>query len=249
MRGVANSFRAAVQFMTAVPVGSGASFGTNTLASAAVFFPIVGLCIAAGGAVFNWAVSPYLPRQAVIVIVLAYLVLITGGLHEDALADAADGFGGGWSKEQILTIMRDSRVGSFGAIAIALSLLARFVFLSNIPQQRFAAYLVAAQVVSRWTSLPLGYFLPAARGQDGQGSLVAKRINGFSFIAGTAVTIAIIAAALRTTSVWVLLVALVAMGASALYYHARIGGITGDCLGATSQLTEVAIYLTGVVLH
>jgi adenosylcobinamide-GDP ribazoletransferase len=250
MRSIANSFRAALQFMTAVPVGSGASFSHNTLASAALFFPVIGLCIAVGGVVLNWAISPYVSHEAAVVIVLAYLVLITGGLHEDALGDAADGFGGGWHKEQILTIMRDSRVGSFGAIAIALSLLMRFVFLSNIPQEKFSVYLIAAQVISRWTALPLGYFLPAARGRDdGQGSMVARQITGLALVTGSGLMIAIITVAMRTASVWVLFAGAVLTCASALYYRSRIGGITGDCLGATSQVTEVAIYLTGVVLH
>ena len=249
MRGVANSFRVALQFMTAIPVTSSKSFGPDTLASAAVFFPVIGLCIAGGGVVVNRALDPYVPHEAAIVIVLAYMVLITGGLHEDALADAADGFGGGWSKDQILAIMRDSRIGSFGAVGISLSLLARFVFLSNIPQERFAVYLIAAQVISRWTALPLGCFLSPARSQDGQGSLVAKRVTGFALVTGTILTIMIVGAVMRMTSVWVLFIGVVFSGGSALYYHSRIGGVTGDCLGATTQLTEVAIYLTGLVLR
>ncbi len=249
MRSVANSFLVAMQFMTRVPVSTDVRFAQDALGRAAVFFPVIGLLVAAGGVALNWALSHYVPRSVAVVIVLAYLVIITGGLHEDALGDAADGFGGGWRKDQVLAIMRDSRIGSFGAVAITLSLIARFVFLSNIPQQRFAAYLVAGQVVSRWTSLPLGYFLAAARGQDGQGTLVAKKISTLAFVGGTSLMIAIVAVVLRATSVWVLLAALGTTIASALYYRSRIGGITGDCLGATNQLTELAVYLTGVVLH
>jgi adenosylcobinamide-GDP ribazoletransferase len=249
MTEIMDSFLVAVQFLTRLPVPRRSSFPVDALAKAAVFFPVVGLLVAAGGVVLNLALSPLASRNVVVVVVLAYLVIVTGGLHEDALADAADGFGGGWKKEQILDIMRDSRIGSFGAIAIALGLLARFVFLANLPLQKFDAFLVAGQVLSRWTALPLAYILPPARGHDGQGSLVAEKITAFSLVTGTALMLAIVAAVLRTKAVWTVLAAVVVTAISALYYRSRISGVTGDCLGATNQLTEVTVYLTGVVLR
>lgn len=250
MRSVANAFLVAVQFMTIVPVATEDRFGPDTLAKSAVYFPLVGLLVGAGGVGLNWALSPYVPHNVAILIVLAYVVIITGGLHDDALGDAVDGFGGGWERNQILEIMHDSRIGSFGAIAITLCLLARFIFLSNIPQQKFAAFLVAGQVVSRWTSLPLAYFLASARGPDGRpGSSIAEKISGLSLIAGTVLTVALVAGLLRASSLWVLPVAGGTTIACGLYFRSRIGGVTGDCLGATIQLTEVAVYLAGVVLH
>jgi adenosylcobinamide-GDP ribazoletransferase len=145
--------------------------------------------------------------------------------------------------------MRDSRVGSFGALAIALALLARYVFLSNIPPPRFDSYLVAGQVTSRWTALPLAFFLSPAREQSGQGARVAGKITAFSLITGTIITIAIVGVALGMRALWVMLAGVLVTVASGAYYRQRIGGVTGDCLGATIQLTEVAVYLTGVVLR
>jgi len=145
--------------------------------------------------------------------------------------------------------MRDSRVGSFGVLAIALALLARFVFLSNIPPQRFDGYLVAGQVTSRWTALPLAFFFPPAREQSGQGARFAGRITIFSLVAGTVLTAAIVGVVLGAKALWVMLAAVAIAAASGAYYHHRIKGVTGDCLGATIQLTEVAVYFTGVVLR
>ena len=146
MKRVVSLFLGAVAFMTRLPVPQKMQCGPEALSSAAVFFPVVGLLVSAGAIILNHIFSRFVANEVVIVIILVFLVAVTGGFHEDALADAADGFGGGWGKDQILNIMRDSRVGSFGALAIALTLLARFVFLNNIPPQRFDGYLVAGLI-------------------------------------------------------------------------------------------------------
>src|SRR5205807_10323731 len=126
----------AFQFLTRIPF-PGNTHTQNSLAQATKFFPLVGLVIALGAAGLHRVFSGHLAPAIVAVLVLAYLVLITGGFHEDGLADAADGFGGGWKKEQILEIMRDSRIGSFGALAITLSLLARYSLLSTLRPDKF----------------------------------------------------------------------------------------------------------------
>ena len=101
--------------------------------------------------------------------------IITGGFHEDGLADTADALGGGWTKPRMLEIMHDSRIGSFGTLAIVLSLLARWALLSALPVARFPLYLLTAHVLCRWTTLPLGAFLESAR-TDGLGAKLAHKI-------------------------------------------------------------------------
>jgi adenosylcobinamide-GDP ribazoletransferase len=242
-------FFSAVAFLTRLPVPSQWQAGPETLSSAAAFFPLVGLLVSAGAIILTHVFSRFVGHDVMVVIVLIFLVVVTGGFHEDALADAADGFGGGWGKDQILSIMHDSRVGSFGALAIALALLARFVFLSNIPPQRFDSYLVAGQVTSRWTALPLAFFLPPAREHSGQGVRVAGKITIFALVTGTLLAIAIVGIALKAQALWVMLSVLLITGISAAYYRRQIGGVTGDCLGATNQIAEVVTYLTGVILR
>jgi adenosylcobinamide-GDP ribazoletransferase len=249
MKRLWQSFLGAVAFMTRLPVPRKLQMGPDDLSGSAVFFPIVGLLVGGGAIVVNHVLSRFVPHAVVVVIVLVFLVAITGGLHEDALADAADGFGGGWGKEQVLNIMRDSRVGSFGALATALALLARFVFLANLLPQKFDSYLVAGQVACRWTALPLAFSLPPAREGSGQGARVAGKITTLSLVTGTLLTVLILGVTLGMKALWVALAAGVVTGASGAYYHRRIGGVTGDCLGATNQLTEVAVYFAGVVLR
>ena len=126
-------------------------------------FHLWDLWSASGAVLLQRMLTFHLSRPLVAVILLVYLVLITGCLHEDGLADTADGFGGGRTKDQILAILKDSRIGSYGATALVLSLLARYLLLASLPLEHFAAYVISAHVLCRWSSLPLSYFLPPAR--------------------------------------------------------------------------------------
>jgi adenosylcobinamide-GDP ribazoletransferase len=239
----------ATQFLTRVPVPWARHLPADGLADASHYLPVVGAIVGAGAVAIDKALVPYAERSVIVVIILFYFVLITGGLHEDALADTADGCGGGWTKEQVLTIMRDSRIGSFGVLAIALGLLARFVFLTSLPAQSLSGALVAGQVLSRWTALPLARWLPPARDHLGQGARMAQRISVFSLSVGTALAVGIVFVMAGTIAFWTIGVAAAVTGVSGAYYRRRIDGITGDCLGATNQLTEIAVYLVGTFSH
>ena len=238
-------FLVAIQFLTRLPVPR-VSFDPDSLARAAKFFPVVGLIIGLGASVLQRITAPHLSHPLVALLVLTFLILITSGLHEDGLADTADGFGGGWNREQVLTILRDSRIGSFGALALVVSVLARFLLLSNLPVNRFTAFVVSAHVLCRWTTLPLSYFLRSARESDGQGARIAQKISPASLLICTLLSFAIVFYFMRI-EFWIpVFVALVITTLSGLYYSRRIGGVTGDCFGATNQLTEIAIYFCGV---
>ena len=240
-----DDFLVATQFLTRLPVPH-VRFDPDSLSRAAKFFPVVGLAMGLGASALQRIAAPYLSRPLVALLVLIFLVLATGGLHEDGLSDIADGFGGGWDREQVLAILRDSRIGSYGAVALILSALARFLLLSSLPVNRFTAFVVSAHVLCRWTTLPLSYFLPPAREDDGQGARIAQKISPASLLIGTLLSFAIVFYFMRT-EFWIpVLVALVITALSGLYYSRRIGGITGDCFGATNQLTEIAVYFCGV---
>ena len=126
--------------------------------AAAKFYPLVGALVALGAIGIERGLRSHLPPMVTALVVLAYLVIITGGFHEDGLADTADALGGGWTQPRMLEIMHDSRIGSFGTLAICLSLLARWVLLGSLPVARFPFYMLAAHVLCRWTTLPLGAF-------------------------------------------------------------------------------------------
>jgi adenosylcobinamide-GDP ribazoletransferase len=235
----------AFQFLTRIPMPS-IAFETDSLSRAIKFFPLVGLVVGSGAVLVQKILISHLGRPLVALVVLLYLVLITGCLHEDGLADTADGFGGGWTKDQILLILKDSRIGSYGATALTLSLLARYLLLASLPIEHFAAYVISAHVLCRWSSLPLSYFLAPARKEGGQGARIAKLTSLPSLIFGSAFSFAVVVFALRWSAVAPLLIGVLAVASSAWFYARNVGGVTGDCFGATNQLTEVAVYLCGV---
>lgn len=234
----------AFQFLTRIPMLSTA-YESDSLARSIKFFPLVGFVVGSGAAVLHRLLIPHLSRPLVALVLLAYLVLITGCLHEDGLADAADGFGGGWNKEQILVILKDSRIGSYGATALIISLLARYVLLASLPLEHFAAYVISAHVLSRWSSLPLSYFLPAARERDGQGARIANLTSLSSLVTGSIFSFGIVIFALRRGAIAPILATLFATVLSGWFYYKKIGGVTGDCFGATNQFTEITVYLCG----
>lgn len=246
MNGIAHELLLAFQFMTRIPI-RGLPHRPGALARAAKFFPIVGLVIGLIASGIYHFLMPYVSRPISATVVLSYLVVITGALHEDGLADSADGFVGGWSKEQVLEIMHDSRIGTYGAIAIALSLLWRFVLITNVAPARLPATLIAASVLARWTSLPLGFFLPYARSGDGLGGYIAGRLPLSSFLWGTVFALLSVGAVLRRASLWPWLITLAITATTAFYFRRRIQGVTGDCFGAVNQVTEIAIYAFGVL--
>ena len=169
IRKLCNEVMVALQFLTRIPMPP-IAFEPDSLSRATKFFPLVGLVVGSGAVVLQKLLRCHLNRSLVALVVLIYLVLVTGCLHEDGLADTADGFGGGRNREHILAILRDSRIGSYGATALVLSLLARYLLLASLPLEHFAAYVISSQVLCRLSSLPLSYFLPPAREQDGQGA-------------------------------------------------------------------------------
>jgi adenosylcobinamide-GDP ribazoletransferase len=232
----------AFQFLTRLPVPE-VEFAADGLARAVKYFPLVGLVVGAGAALLEKLLAPHLGRPASAVAVLLYLVLITGCLHEDGLADVADSLGG-WSVEKRLAILHDSHIGAYGAAALALSFLSRAALLAGLPLERFTAYLISAHVLCRWSVLPLSYYLPPAR--EGQGARIAKLTSTASLIVGSIFTIAIVVFVLRKAAIAPVLCAMVVPLLSGFFYMRKFGGVTGDCFGATTQLTEIAVYLCGV---
>jgi adenosylcobinamide-GDP ribazoletransferase len=237
-------FAAALQFMTRIPVPA-FRYEPGLVLSGAKFYPLVGAVVALGAIVVERLLGSHLPVALTALAVLIYLVAITGGFHEDGLADAVDAFGGGWKRERMLEIMHDSRIGSFGTLAIVLSLGARWGLLAAMPVGRLPWYLLAAHVLCRWTTLPLGTFMRSAR-TDGLGARLAHKIPLSSALIGTLLAFVIAGWALRLQAIAPIVAVSLITLLSGLYYRSRIGGITGDCFGATNQLAEIAVYVCGV---
>jgi adenosylcobinamide-GDP ribazoletransferase len=240
-------FLVAVQFLTRIPVPGSARAGEADVSKSAAFFPAVGLLVGAGGILLYNALKPLLPSSTCVIFVLVYSSFITNALHDDGLADSIDGFGGGWTREQTLKIMRDSRIGTFGALALIFLVLAKYNLLSMLEWRWFWRWFLFASAASRWSVLPLCMWLDYAR-EEGQVKMVARRV-GLPAAMIAALTIAATALVFPPISGLIAIAVACAVPLlTGIYYRHRLGGITGDCLGATSQLTEVALYLVAVLL-
>lgn len=165
----------AFQFLTRVPL-AWRGYEPDALSRAAVWFPLVGLVIGAAAFGLFVLLSAHLPALIAALATVLFTVFVTGALHEDGLADAADAFGGGWNREQVLEIMKDSRIGSYGTLAVVFSVTSRAALIAALPRNLLAATLISAHLLSRWTILPLGFALPAARKEASQGARLTRQI-------------------------------------------------------------------------
>ena len=248
MRGVLKDMALALQFMTRVPIRF-SGLDPARLSRASVWFPAVGLLVGIVSALTYALLSPHLGRPLAALFAVFVTVIVTGGLHDDGLADCADAFGGGWTREDRLRILKDSRIGTFGALALILSVGSRIFLLAEMPAGTVIKYIISAHVLARCTPLPLSAVLKPARGPEGQGGRVAGAMSWFTVALGTAMAVAVATLFLRASTWQPILAVAILTIASGAYYQRQLGGITGDCMGATIQISEIAIYLCGAWLR
>ncbi|HEY4131375.1 MAG TPA: adenosylcobinamide-GDP ribazoletransferase [Gemmatimonadaceae bacterium] len=252
------SFIAAFTFLTRLPVGGVAAHDASDLPLSVIYFPVVGLVIGLLGGIAFVAAHHLWSTPVAVLLSMATTVLATGAFHEDALADSFDGFGGGWNREQVLAIMKDSRVGSYALVGVALTLaikagalwtLATTVSVPGWTTDAFVVRaLVAGHVLGRWSSIPLIWRLPYVRlAQDGERASAGKPfIDGVTVnrvAIATVLTVLIVSIALGWRALTAGGVALLVTVLAGAYFVRRIGGITGDALGAANQIVEVCVYL------
>jgi adenosylcobinamide-GDP ribazoletransferase len=245
IRREAEYFFAALRFFTRLPVPVWVGHSAEQLNHAARYFPAVGILIGAIGAGVTLAAAQLWPLAIAVLLGMAATLLATGVFHEDGLADSIDGFGGGWTREDVLRIMKDSRIGSYGAIGIGMVLLTKFELLSALGAPLpLAMAIVAGHSVSRFAATTLIYTLDYARDDDsskakplatrmGKGELAVAGMFGLAPSALLPWPQAAIALALVVLVTWF----------AARWFVRRLGGYTGDCLGATQQIAELAFYL------
>lgn len=211
-------------------------------------FPLVGAMVGAAGAAVLWSTSLVFPPMVAAGLSIAATVLLTGGFHEDGWADVCDGLGGTQDRQRALEIMKDSRIGAFGAMGLVLMLGLKWAALASMPATMAAASLVLAHAASRAAAVMLIRALPYAGDVDhAKAKPLARQLSAGS-AAIAVLWCVLVAAVLLKLSPWSLLawaLAPLAVGAVACarWFRRRLGGYTGDCLGATQQLTEIAAYL------
>ena len=239
---MASPLLVAVQTLTRLPAPSPKRPpDARALAWSGVFYPLVGALLGGVGVGAYFCLGPVLPRSVVMLLILALWALLTGALHEDGLADTFDAFGSRRSREDVLRVLKDSRVGSYGSLALILATLLRWQGLTLLDEELTMAALVAMQVLPRAGIVLLAYLAGAAT--TGLGGAFAASLSPFPVVAAMSVGLGIAAVFAGTVTVFPALAAIVVAVLSAIYFKRRIGGVTGDCLGAAAQLQEVAILL------
>jgi adenosylcobinamide-GDP ribazoletransferase len=237
----------AIQFLTRLPVPNRLTT-EEELGRAAAFFPLVGIIVGGSTAAVYLLALHVVSVAVAVLLALGFAAFITSGFHEDGLADTFDGLGGGWTTERALEIMRDSRIGTYGALALIFLVLGKYVILTELRSEDVWRWLIVAHAAARWTVLPLCMWLPYAR-PEGQGKLVARQITATGFIIGTVALLLALLLFPWPTALIAVTVTLTITFFSGLYFKQRLGGITGDCLGATNQITELLLYLTAHALY
>jgi adenosylcobinamide-GDP ribazoletransferase len=235
---------AAAGLLTRVPVQVNTDLATKRGPLAAWAYPVIGVKIAIAMIVLGLLATWFgIAAPISAGLILATSVILTGAMHEDGLADSADGLWGGWDKAKRLDIMKDSRTGAYGVLAIVLSMIIRWAALTAILQtDHWIAAIIATAMLSRAAMVALMTGLPNAR--DGGLSQSVGRPKPVTAWLAIGVATAGCFIALGLTAGSLLIVAGVTTSLWAGIAHRKIGGQTGDILGATQQLTEIALLIT-----
>ena len=252
-------FLLAVGFFTRIPVPSFVDFQESELNQSVKYFPLIGCLVGLIGLATFYIPSHIFPHTVAVLISMAATIFATGAFHEDGLADSADGLGGGWKREQVLTIMQDSRLGTYGAVALFFALMAKFQLLTSMHADTVMMILICAHALSRLSAVWLMTTLPYAKA-DSQSSGKVKPLateisrtdywlaNLFGLLP-LFVLLWVIQTSIQHWQITLGFVCLLfaAIGAGWLWWLSllkrKLGGYTGDTLGAIQQISEIMFYL------
>lgn len=243
--------RLALAFLTRLPVGNPGAVEAPQLGRCMAWFPLAGLLVGTLLLAADRVLAVLLPPPAGNVLLLALWVLLSGALHLDGLADLCDGVGGGRDRESMLRIMKDSRIGVFGAVALVLVLLGKWAALTSLAGPLRLSALLFAPLAGRWAPVLLTVTVPYLRGPEGTGSAFAAHAGRRELLLAS---LALTVAAAVLGGAFGLALAAAVVAATMLYgawVRRRLGGVTGDVLGAAVELVEVLVLLAaaGAALH
>lgn len=236
-------FRLAAAFLTIFPAARGFDMETGRLGRAMGYFPAVGLTIGLGLVVIDWTLAALIPRAVLDCLLLLILIVATGALHLDGIADLVDGLAGGKDRERALAIMKDSRVGALGVVALVMVLLLKYLSLYHVPAAHKSAALLLMPAAGRWMQVVLAALCPYVRSEGGTGGAFVDQVGERELLLGS---VTLLVAALVLFGVkGVAFMVLLGVGALLLwrYFEHRLGGVTGDVLGAATEISEVLALL------
>lgn len=237
-----HDLRLTIAFLTRVPMSHGARVRLDRMAR---WFPVVGLLIGGVAVGVLVATRPFVGHSVSAVLAVLAGVLVTGGFHHDGLADSADGLVGGWTPEQRREILKDSRHGTYGVLALVLQVVLQVTIIGNLPTPAAAAAVVLMHVVGRGSAVSIMRAGPGVSEGMGADYVAGVRRSDVAVAAVSSLAIAVAVAGWNGAVAWgaALVVALLAVR----YAIRRIGGIVGDVLGAAEQVSETTVLLTAIV--
>jgi adenosylcobinamide-GDP ribazoletransferase len=242
-------FLIALGYFTRLPVPAWVGWSTFELNRATRYFPLVGSLVGSISAAVLWAGLQLFPTPVAVLLSMLASLLLTGAFHEDGLADSADGFGGGWETAKVLAIMKDSRIGTYGACALVIALLLKFVTLNALGIQALLV-LPLVHAASRVPPLLIMAGMRYVREDDSsRAKPVAEGLGVADWLPGLLLGLlplacAVLANLLSPVRAAALVITLALAGLiCARYFWQRIGGYTGDALGAAQQVCELTAYL------
>ena len=240
------SFLIALQFLTIFPVKIKSEIKNEEFGLSLLYFPFVGLAIGFGlsSSAILFSFLPILVKGALILIVS---VIITGGIHLDGFADTCDGFYGNKPKEKILEIMRDSRIGAMGAMGLILLLLLKFSLIVNLQGIILWKALVEMAVFSRWSQVLACGIAHSAR-QEGKAEYFIEYSSQKIIIIGGVFTIALFLLMAGLKGVFLFILPFLCVLLFIQYIKRRIGGMTGDTIGAISEIAEVSVLFSNLLI-
>lgn len=249
-------FLVALQFFTRLPVPEIPHFSGAMLNASARYFPMVGIVVGALSALTLWLCAQVLPMPIAALLAILVSILVTGAFHEDGLADTFDALGGAVSRERALVIMKDSRIGTYGAVALLFSQLVRWQALVFLPLETGLVVLVASHAAARAGAVSLMASLSYVRdADDSKSKPIAQELSGAALLVSLVLGVlpAVVFSLLFSAKVALVMAAgVVALIAVRFYcnhwFKQRLGGYTGDTLGCAEQLGEIAFLLAACVV-
>jgi adenosylcobinamide-GDP ribazoletransferase len=228
----------AIQFFTIIPIGKNHVFDPKGMIP---FFPIVGLILGSLVSIFDWAVAGLWPAPVVAILDVGLLILLTGALHVDGLGDSADGLYGNWPKEKALAIMKDSRVGAMGLVAVVMGLAIKWGGIQCLDDHR-TLLLILIPAYARGGMIFGMRFLEYGRPDGGTGHDFFKDSLSPVVFVGLLPLIGL-SYFLGWRGVWLNGLFILITAGILLFYKKRIGCITGDMLGAMTEILEALLFL------
>lgn len=250
MRKQLHIFLNAIMFYTRIPVSKNLPYSDEILNRSTRYFPFIGWIVGGIGATVFYGLQFVLPSELAILLSMLATIFVTGAFHEDGFADFCDGFGGGYTRERILTIMKDSRIGTYGSVGLIGMLATKFMSLHAIDVAQIPVILLAGHSLSRLMPILVIYTSEYSR-EDATSKTkpIGKKGKEFDFLLALIFGLTFLAFIPFTYSLLILPVLLFTTFVFRRYITSKLGGYTGDCLGALQQMAEVEFYLGFVIFQ